>query len=314
MMDSLSNTYKLKDDLLEEYLLERYLLLNKINKISNFDLENFCNFIADELFIKVESNSFSYKGSLFYVHSKLGQSIYNIVINLPLFSKISGVFHMSSSDSTKIQKIEKHVNDVIRKGKNKIAKISKTYKEYVYKDYVLTQLNEYYGVVPDFIVIPPGIESIKEEYYSGRNLESVYKSHVHSMLFNSNNNDLKLEKDIESYLYKNIKKVFPNKKILSRQKNIGNGCIVDMILEDEDFEYILELKNKKDDRLYWQVIKYYNYYKMNRKPVKVISLAPEYSEEMLTSLKELDYLDIYEFSIRIENNKISDMLVTRIEK
>jgi len=311
----LSDAYNLKDNVLEEYLLERYLVLNKRNKknnTKNIDLIDFSNFIADELFINVKANCFFYKETTFYVSSVYGQSIYNIIINWPLFSKISGFFTICNNEASRINQIETHATELIKKGKNKASRIKGFYKGYVYKNYILSQLNSYYGIIPKLATITNDISPIKEYYYSGRNLETICSAYMRSMMFDSNKHELKLEKDIEKYLFLNIDKVFPNKKVICRQKNIGNGCILDMVIEDDNYEYIVELKNKKDDRLYWQVVKYYNYYKRSKKPIRVITLAPEYSSEMLETLKEIEYLDIFLFSIRIQNEKITDMVVNKI--
>lgn len=307
-----NNTYKLKDSLLEEYLLERFLLLRKKENMKKIDLPEFCDFLAEELFIDSKSDSFFYKDTLFRISSPYNQSIYNVVINWSFFSKICGIFSLSNNELSKLTKIESHVKELIKKGKNKTNKINKKYKEYVYKDYVLSQLNMNYGIVPEMPHIPNDIKPIKDCYFSGRNLENICKSNVQAMMFDSNSNELTLEKDIESFLFSNLSKVFPDKKVVSRQKNIGNGCILDMVLEDDNYEYIVELKNKKDDRLYWQIVKYYSYYKPNKKPVKMIALAPEYSNEMLESLKNIEYLDIFLFSIKIQNEKITDMFVQKV--
>ena len=82
----------------------------------------------------------------------------------------------------------------------------------------------------------------------------------------------------------------------------------DIILSDEKFNYILEIKNKKDDRLYWQAVNYYRIYSAHSaKPVKIITIAPEYSEEMKSSLKTLKYVEVMQFSLRIEQGKITEL-------
>ena len=54
----LSNTYTLSGNMLQDYLIKRYMLLNKIKLVKNINIEKFCYFICDELYLDVSGNHF----------------------------------------------------------------------------------------------------------------------------------------------------------------------------------------------------------------------------------------------------------------
>lgn len=305
----LSETYSLKEEILKEYLIKRYMLLNKINKVSKINLEDFSMFICDILYIDVVGGKFKYYDSWVSVTSYLDDSIINIISNWDLFSKLGRMFSPSSNDKSRISLIESFCEKTILAAKRKSSKISGIYKKYYYDNLVLAELNNTYGITPNFPNVRI-IGPIKEKAMSQRTYEEVCEAYVSAMFFESSDNSLLVEKDIENFIYRNHKQFFPNTKIMGKQKELGGGYIADIVLSSEDTDYILEIKNKKDDRLYWQVTNYYNIYKeKTNKNVKVITIAPDYSSEMIQSLKSLRYVDVKKFRLKIENGKIVELFM-----
>lgn len=305
----LSEAYFLKDNILREYLIKRYMLLNKINKVDKIDLEDFSRFICDILYIDVINGKFKYYDCWVSVTSYLDESVINIVSNWDLFSKLGRMFAPSSNDKSRISLIDSYCEKTISSGKRKAAKIKGIYKKYYYDNFVLSELNSTYGIIPVFPntrVIGP----LKEKAASQRTYEEVCEAYISAMFFESSDNSLLVERDVENFIYRNHKLFFPNTKILGKQKELGGGYIADIILTSEDTDYILEIKNKKDDRLYWQATNYYNLYKdKSDKDIRVVTIAPEYSAEMVKSLKNLSYVDVKKFRLKIENGKIVELFM-----
>ena len=309
----LSNTYTLSGNMLQDYLIKRYMLLNKIKLVKNINIERFCYFICDELYLDVNGNHFYFSDNPIAVVSYTEESIHDIVSNWKIFSHLCGFFAMDKNDKGRVAQIESFVTKNIENANRRASKINGIYKKYYYDQYVLKQLNDFYNISPKFPDLMGLFSPTKDSYFSQRNYESVCDAYLHAMLFDTNNHELVLEKDIEEYLYRHPDLLVPNSISVGRQQNIAAGYIADIILRDENYDYIVEVKNKKDDRLYWQAVNYFNVYPLkDNRLVKVITVAPEYSSEMLSSLKELNFVDVKKFRLAINNGKISEMILENL--
>ena len=309
----LSNTYTLSGNMLQDYLIKRYMLLNKIKLVKNINIEKFCYFICDELYLDVSGNHFYFSDNPIAVVSYVEESIHDIVSNWKIFSHLCGFFAMDKNDKGRVAQIESFVTKNIENANRRASKINGIYKKYYYDQYVLKQLNDFYNISPKFPDLMGLFSPTKDSYFSQRNYESVCDAYLHAMLFDTNNHELVLEKDIEEYLYRHPDLLVPNSISVGRQQNIAAGYIADIILRDENYDYIVEVKNKKDDRLYWQAVNYFNVYPLkDNRLVKVITVAPEYSSEMLSSLKELNFVDVKKFRLAINNGKISEMILENL--
>lgn len=310
---TLEDAYSLKDEKLEEYLITRYMLLNKITKIDKVNTSMFSNFICDLLYIRIIDGRIKYYDTWVSVNSYLEESIICIIENWNVFSRINKAFRASNNEKSVISQIEKFCEKTVLAGKRKSNKISGIYKKYYYDNYVLEQLNSTYDIQPIFPKIPKEIGPVKEKVMSERTYEEICKAYVSAMLFDTYENKLVSEKDIENFIYKNYQKYFKDTKMVGKQVKIDSGYIADIVLSDETTDYIVEIKNKKDDRLYWQAVNYYNLQKKKTlKNVKIITIAPEYSDEMISSLRTLSYTEIKTFSLKIENGKIVELNIIDI--
>ena len=305
--NTLSEAFSLKGDLLKDYLIKRYMLLNKIKDTKNIDINSFSKYICDLLYLDTQNNKFKYYDIWLPISSYFEDSISNIVSNWEVLSCNCNMLPPGQNTKAKIAQINSYCSKVIELGNRKSKKICEPYKKYYYADVVLSDLNSSYKINPKF----PDVQNIgplKEKAFSCRTYEDVCKAYINAMLLDSTEHNLVLEKDIETFIYRNYQKYFPGTHIVGRQKEIGCGYFADIILSDEKFNYILEIKNKKDDRLYWQAVNYYRIYSAHSaKPVKIITIAPEYSEEMKSSLKTLKYVEVMQFSLRIEQGKITEL-------
>ncbi len=309
----LSNTYSLNGNMLQDYLIKRYMLLNKIKFVKDIKIEDFCYFICDELYIDTSNKRFYFLDNPIAVMSYTEESIHDIVSNWKIFSHLCGFFSMDTNDKARVSQIESFVSKTIENAKRRASKVNGIYKKYFYDQYALKQLNDFYSISPKFPDLMDLFSPTKDSYFSQRNYESVCAAYLHAMLFDSNNNDLVLEKDIEEYLYRHPDLIVPNSVTVGRQQNIAPGYIADIILRDDKYDYIVEVKNKKDDRLYWQSVNYFNVYPLrDKREVKVITIAPEYSSEMLNSLKELKFVEVKKFKLAINNGKISEMILENL--
>ena len=58
--NTLSEAFSLKGDLLKDYLIKRYMLLNKIKDTKNIDINSFSKYICDLLYLDTQNNKFKY--------------------------------------------------------------------------------------------------------------------------------------------------------------------------------------------------------------------------------------------------------------
>lgn len=310
--NTLSDAYSLKNDLLKEYLVKRYMVLNKIDSVKKIEINNFANFICDLLYLKIEDGKFKYYDLWLPVSSYYETSISEMVSSWSILSYNNRMFSPSKNIVALISKIESDCLKIIGLGKRKSNKIKGFYKKYYYDNIVLTELNNSYKIVPKFPKITD-IGPIKEKAFSERTYEEVCDAYIKAMVLETDDYTLVTEKEVETFIYRNHEKYFPGTKLVGRQKQIGSGYIVDIMLSDDEYEYVLEIKNKKDDRLYWQANNYYTILNsVTKKKVKVITIAPEYSDEMKGMLKKLKYVEVKKFSLKIQNGKIIDLTMENL--
>lgn len=310
--NSLSNAYGLKDELLKEYLIKRYMILNKIYSVNKIEINAFSNFICDILYLKIDSGKFQYYDLWLPVSSYYETSISEMVSSWTILSYNNKMFSPTKNVAATISKIENDCAKIIDLGKRKANKIKGIYKKYYYDNIVLSELNKSYKVTPKFPIVSD-IGPRKDKAFSERTYEEVCDAYVKAMVLESDDYTLVTEREVETFIYRNYEKYFPGTKLVGRQKQIGGGYIVDIMLSDDEFEYVLEIKNKKDDRLYWQANNYYTILNTSsKKQIKVITIAPEYSEEMKEMLKKLRYVDVKKFSLKIQNGKINDLTMENL--
>lgn len=301
----LSEAYSLKGDALVEYLIKRYMLLNKVKRVSDISLEDFAKFITDILYIKVENDKFMFGGDDIHVTSSIYGSVFEVIVNWPILSAVYQKW--ASAGDGKIRNIDSYCEPIITKNRRKAYKIKEPYKQFYYGHLVLQELNSAYCITPQFPDSGKFFSPIKVKAFAMRTYEDTCREYVRSMAFESNDFSLVSEKDIEEYICKNFSKFFPKYTLMGRQVSVGD-YIIDMLASDDDTVYVIEIKNKKDDRLYWQATNYYNICRAKyEKDVKVITIAPEYSDEMLKSLNELYYVTTMKFDVKINAGKISAM-------
>lgn len=314
LRNKLIEKFNLSDETIEEYILYRYFILHK-RKSFKINIEEISKFIAREIFINTNQNHFNYKNEKFYFDNPLSQSISNILTNWKLISVFLDndlkAFNVSSENKTRMDNIINNSIRIINKSNRKSANLDSNFKLHVFNYYALKELNKLYNISIKEITIPNTIEPISEHYYSGQNIEDISERYLHLLYFDSNDYKLLKESEVEDFIFRNFNKIFPNKKLKGRQIDIGKGSIIDILCEDNKFEYIIELKNKKDDRLYWQVIKYKKFYNSSKK-LKIITLSPEYDKKVVNELKKLDYVEILEFEVKIENKKLTEIKIRRI--
>lgn len=100
------------------------------------------------------------------------------------------------------------------------------------------------------------------------------------------NNKFKTEQDLQNYLMHNIEKIEKGLKVVDTEYEIKDAVIDILAIDKNGKMCIIELKNTGDDqRVIFQCIHYPECFEV--KP-RVITVAPYYTDAILTTLKQLN--------------------------
>lgn len=294
MFSFFENKYNLKDNVLEEYLVLRYMVLNKIKDYKKIKPEQFMEFIANELTID-SKNSFTYKASQFYVNSATQQSISNIVeghgsLWRLLFGKI---YHVDTN--SRINTISQQIiTSSINKSKYKPSK----YKSFFYEYFALNNLNDLFNTIPQYTFF----EDVSPVFTTVRTKEEICEAYIKDMSFDTFDSKTIKEKDIEEFIFKNLKGLL-NLHPIQRQYTIENDCICDIYAKNNEIPVLIELKNTKDDRLLWQIVKY----QKNMPHAEILVISTYWENSLLEELKKLNNVKTYKACPHISMGKIDKL-------
>lgn len=107
------------------------------------------------------------------------------------------------------------------------------------------------------------------------------------------------EKLLENYLARYLDLIEPDMELIKCQKQINKG-IIDIFTKDKDGKHcIIELKTRDDDKkLVWQSAYYQSQFDDE---VRVITIAPDYSEPVYNALKHVKNIEIKGYKLDIDN-------------
>jgi RecB family endonuclease NucS len=116
-------------------------------------------------------------------------------------------------------------------------------------------------------------------------------------------------------LCKNIETIEKGIIFMQRQVEVPGG-IVDIIAMDKNNNVcVIEIKIKEDKNLVWQAMHYPEEIKKQwrNRNVRMITIAPDYSEHMLKALRNIDNVEIMEYDIMVSMDKITELNIHKVE-
>lgn len=309
----LSKKYNiLNNNILYVYLYIRYMIhnFNRRFKISDVEVsDEFIDFIIKEMGIELSNNSIIFNGIKLSKYIGVSNNIKNCINewnNEVLNSDLEFILNRNVSLNEYILQEYKHI---LKKGRYR----SKEYKNaYFYENLLLNNmlnlLNDRFYIDSINEATMSDLFDYDENYYlncipseisCNRFLHSV--NYIYDMT----------EKELEDYLVNHIDIIEKDLVYIDRQVKIDGG-VLDIIAKDKNNNYVvIELKtNNRDKRLVWQSIHYKTEIDkwFNKEGVRVITIAPGYTNSNLEYLKALDYVDIYVYDIlNKENIKIKEV-------
>lgn len=302
--------YNISDlDVLYRYLVLRKLCIDTFNNSKQEYLQDFAKFILNELaIVKME-----YKGQPISLVNDSSNCIMSIIENIEFRVKLNTIIDENNkkySFDEYINKIWLHI-DTLSKKKSKNYLKDPYYKYHLIYNRLFL-LNNLFGVksVNDI----PYIDGFIQDLDHFLTMEDVCLRYIHSSNFKTNNIKSVTEEDLETFLYKNLHLIEEGLKPIDRQVIIDEGRI-DILAKDKNGRFvILELKISNDKHLIWQVMYYPEAIKNNLGILnpRVITVCPSYPNYILSPLKQLNYVEIFQYKAELSNNKLTSINLNKI--
>lgn len=206
---------------------------------------------------------------------------------------------------------------VYDKGYSKSIKYKKLncYKTYI-KYNRLMVLNEKLGIPPSISSNIKGFKQNKNHNPFKRSLEETLKANIDAYkLKGSKTTTYITEEQLEDYIVKNIELIEKDMKYIGRQVEVPGGR-VDILAKDKYNNIcVIEIKINEDKSIIWQSMYYPVEIKKKYKAdkVRMITIAPSYSEGLLNTLKSLDNVEILKYNINVIMGSIENLCFTMIK-
>lgn len=298
-METLKNKYSLVSnelplrDTFNIFLLRYFIYTDFHNKkiIHNIDKYLYNNLPDIVSFLKRELNlpqTIIYKGQVISNLYGSGNSLLNILSAIIFQYGEKNIVKIENKIIDNIDMVFYQYNELYKKV-NKDLKYPKRHKDYPYfvKFTMLYHIYDYYKCVPTNVDY--NIDNIDYPYNFefSCSIDEEILSHVNNSELNK---ELKLvkEKEVENYFKNNINLIKEGLKVIKTQYKLEYGIIDILAKDDNNTIYIIEVKTKKDKRLLWQVVYYYNSIKKiyHNSDVKFIVVSPKLPEHMVDTLKQ----------------------------
>lgn len=307
LIEELYKIYNLKDkygsmNILYKYLYIRCGIFIDNKKVSHNDL---INFILSELNIDAlkEKEDFGSPYLMYYKEKHLLRKVANeLITNLEFRANLEGDINL-----------EPLIQSLYKKGYSKSIKYRKlnNYQTYI-KYNRLLELNNKFGITP---LASPGVEGFKtnnEHNPFKRSLEETLEANLSAEKFKGSHTTTHIsEKQLEDYLSVNLELIEEGMTFFGRQIEVPGG-IVDILAKDSnDNICIIELKINEDKSIVWQSMHYPVEIKKKcgTNKVRMITLAPTYSEHLLKSLKSLENVEVLKYNIKVSMGNIEKLSI-----
>lgn len=313
--EKLSKKYGIDDiNCLYRYFMLRFKVEYYFEKITDDNItQKLKDFLIKELNLPDE---------LIYKNQKINKcyanqnSLSNIVDYFVFKTNTGTATNQYGIQVTNIELIEKEWQDIVSFIKKKTnAFIKKEYYEWYVKYNGLLYLNSLYNAKVRESEIIEGFYYPEYHNFFERTLEEKYEILVKSALLKNNDVNLIKEEDLEDYIVKNLNSIEDGLIYIDRQFAVEDGKI-DILAKDKQGNYVvIELKVSINKEVIWQSIYYRQQIKRIKKVdnVRMIVLAPNYPNSILDVFKEIPDVELFEYDLTLEYDKIKSINIRRKE-
>lgn len=298
LLENIYSLYGLKEDSsknkLYHYLYIKTCIANDKKKAEKFDI---LKLILSELNV----DTFSFDVIFHDTAYDLITIAIELLDNLEFMASLEGKVDLSAL-----------MQDIYKKGYRKSDKYRKlsNHKTYIKYNRLLV-LNEEFGITPSASMGIEGFKTNNGHNPFRRSLEETLEANLAAEKFKGSHTTTHItEKQLEDYLSDNLELIEEGMTFFGRQIEVPGG-IIDILAKDRDNNIcIIELKIKEDKSIVWQSMhypkeirkKYRGYNKL-----RMITVAPTYSEHLLKALRDLDDVELFDYSINVSMGKIENL-------
>lgn len=319
LIQLLMEMYGIKnEEIAYKIFLIRFLIENydkhKKPKINHLELEaGLPTFLISELNLPINNGTIYYKDQKILTYPTTKNSLANILDNW--YFKYADTFTKNKRGDAVLK--SSLINDEIKSifvQAEKNIRLKKRDIRYLvhFKKNCLDIVKKKYEISPRPVGRISGFSYPLDHNDFMPTLDEKYERLVHADTLHENTNEL-TEDMLEKYLIRNLDLIEKGMQLISNQYVVGNGRL-DILARDKDGTLcVIELKVEEDTNLIYQSI----YYRLKIKEifkvdnVRMITIAPYYPVHIKESLKALDDIEMYEFDIKLEGKKITDLKLTK---
>ena len=309
LTDELFKLYSLKDEFGSTNTLYKYLYVKCGLAIDNKTVTNkdLIKFILEELNIEVFKKEGI--GAPYVVYDEEEYEIFRIgedfIENLEFRANLEGEVNLNSL-----------IQNIYKKGYSKSAKYRKLAEHKTHIKYNrLLELNKVFEITPS---ASQGVEGFLQTLNHNpfkRSLEETLKANIDAGKFiGSKTTTYITEEQLEDYIASNLELIEEGMTFFGRQIDVPGG-IVDILAKDSNNNIcVIELKVNEDKSIVWQSMHYpakiKKMYRANK--IRMITIAPSYSEHLLKSLRSIEDVEVLEYSIKVSMDNIEKLSIREV--
>lgn len=310
LMENLKIKYRINDDInLLFYLFARYQCLSNKKEI---DPHKFMQFVIRQLYIIEDTDSVSFQGNDFTYYFAAENSLRNIFDEWEFWLFTSPSFDLNGNRRNMHQEIKTVMETIKENANRKILKYKNSkYRKEILRYFKIQELNQMLKVEIQDVPNLPGVPQLDIRLSD----EECLERYLHAEQFNTTNTKIITEASLRDYLFSNLNLIEDGLTPIGKEVPTDEGRI-DILAKDKNGHYvIIELKTEIDKRLIWQCL-YYPEVLPHEFPVtssiRVITVCPEYPEYLLTVLKRLPLVELYQYEIHSTNSRIEDIQISKL--
>lgn len=319
-VDSLKLRYGIEDDhVLFRYFFLRFFIFmdGQLKNNRRQNLRDIIRFFCDELGLP-EGEVFTYKGEQIKKGFAIENSMENIMETWMFENRIRPVV----DEQGQRHDVDEYLNGQMKKitsyAKNKAsAKVGRQHQHFLlyWKFYALEWLNRVYGATVSEPRLIEGID-YPESHALKKPIEDILGSQIMALERTRYDVASITEKHLEEFLYPRLHLIEEGMRGIERQKRVGEGRIDIFARDKNNVPVVIELKVEEDKELVWQCM----YYSIqiqklfHASRVRVITLAPEYSEPLLEVLTQLAYVEPMIFIPTVRYGKVHNLQIQKLKQ
>lgn len=279
---------------------------------SGKDIEerDMASFVIKELNLPFRDKKMIYKDECISSYTETQNSIMNIMADWKFRDFMHDCFYSGRGNVRMDEYLTLTFSDIRKQTEPKVRRNGKIEE----KSQMIAQLNQYFNVKRKSPPMLVGVSYPKEHNFFQRTVEEIHLAHIHALSINKEIDGFLPERELETYLIKNLSLIEDGLLYIDSQKKIKEGRI-DILAKDKLGTYVvIELKTEIDKDVIWQSIYYPQQMKkeLKTKKIRMIVIMPKCPDHILEPLKLVGDTEIFTFRATTSLSQIIDLHLQKI--